>query len=127
MGRYIREMADLMGLRDWRFDLNYYPPTDDGAFAEIAPDDGKQSATIRFGADFPTYDREQQRAIVVHELVHCHLDLIQQQARKDLPRLLGQPAYDAFFPSFVRGIERGVEGIAQAWAVTLPLPPKQED
>lgn len=123
---YIREMADRMGLTDWRFEFIFYPPTDDDCFAEITPDDGKQSATIRFNADFPTYDREQQRETVVHELIHCHLDLIQQQIRNDLPKLLGQPSYDAFWPSFVRGLERGVDGLTQAWAPLMPLPPEND-
>lgn len=124
---YVWSLKDAMGLRDWIVHVVSYPPVSDEreCHAVIHPEDGKHEATVKFDADFLDEDPEEQRYIVCHELIHCHLNQVQWQVEDDLPTLLGLSAHQAFFSSFTRNVETAVDSMARAWAELLPLPPER--
>jgi hypothetical protein len=121
LGKYMRECADLMELRDWHLDLSHDPPAgDDDAYASCEPIEGRRKAVFRFAADFRKQDPETQRMVVAHELVHCHLAMAQLQAEQDTYPL-GPAASSLFQATFRRNLEYGVDGLAHALAKHLPL------
>lgn len=120
LDQYVRKVADAMGLRDWRLDVKGEPP--EYAYAQCRPTDGQRHAELRFGSDFEALEPERRRAIVVHELVHCHIAQLQWQVEKDLERHLGPSTDRVFFDSFRRNVEYAVDAIAEALAPHLPLP-----
>lgn len=121
--RYVRDIADEVGLRDWRFDVKGEPGDD--AYARCEPVDGQRYAVLRFGSDFEKLEPERRRAVVVHELVHCHTASLQSQVESDLAPHLGPSVDRMFFDSFRRNVEYAVDAVAEALAIHLPLPPER--
>lgn len=128
LGRYVRYVADEMGLRDWHLELLAEPPDgqaigdDHITLADVSPSPGRRHATIRFCADFRELNPETQRMAVVHELVHLHLAPLQHQCENDLSaEMLGGPASHVFFCGFRRNLEYAVDAMTCALAPHLPL------
>jgi hypothetical protein len=109
---YVRQLADLLRLKDWRIVVNEDLPPED-SLASCNPVPGRKYAAIRLGESFLTDDRAEQRHTLVHELLHCHLG--------PLHRLL--EAHDATPPSVRLALEYTVDGLADAISPLLPLPP----
>lgn len=121
LGGYIRTVADSLGLRDWQFSVKR-EPCDDDSQAEILCTYGRKHAEVRVGADWMDCEPTRQRLVVVHELLHCHLDPIGKLAHNDLPQVLGQPASALLAEVVQRDIEFAVDGIAEAVAGFFPEP-----
>lgn len=122
LGQYMRDRADELGLRDWHLFLTHIPPDDEDADGICTPTEGRKHATIKVCRDFKEQLKpDAQRAVIIHELLHCHFQAAVDMVRVDLPRLLGQPAYDVFFPAFRRSMEYAVDGITDAIADKFPL------
>ncbi len=124
LGPYVRDIADLMNLRDWTFQVMHEPIHSSAPHAAtITTLYGRHFAHINFAADFATYDPEEQREIVVHELLHCSFS----SANALPPRIgdiLGLAAAEVLAVFLHEKVELGVDRIANAWAKTMPLPPK---
>lgn len=120
LGRYVRWVANEMGLRDWTIEVSHdRAPSDCNAF--VTNTYGRKLATIRFCSDFRTLSPEDQRHTVAHELVHCHLESATNMVLNDLEECLGKPADRVFWSSFKRQMEYGVDALAAAYAKHLPL------
>lgn len=128
LGGYMRDLADIMGLRDWTISLEHAPPSSephDGhkVQGECAVNYGRKSATISICPDWPEDDPEEVRRVVVHELLHCHVEPVQWAFNNAANRLgfeAGSVAREAFTDAF----EVAIDGIAVAWAESLPMLPK---
>lgn len=126
-GYYVRWIADEMGLRDWRFEIEWRDPEEDrhvsghvrGASCDPVP--GRRMATLGFDDGIRKQDPEELRETVVHELVHCHLAPLWAQLRQDLLSPFGQETYDAFLASVERNMEFGVDALSVALAKHMPL------
>lgn len=129
LGNYVRELADLMGLRDWTFDIPPYPPvpTVHEGHRALASTDiayGRRVATICFADDWAKWRRSDLRNTVVHELVHCHFVVVQWQT--DLAESYMSNGEWAMYANGARtAMELHVDAVASAWAETLPLPGKK--
>jgi hypothetical protein len=109
---YVRSLADLLRLRDWQFQINEDLPPQD-AVASCAPVEGRKYAVLRFGESFLTDQPAEQRHTITHELLHCHLG--------PMCRML--EAESQFPPAARLAMEYCVDGLADAVAPLLPLPP----
>lgn len=122
VGDYLRSCADAMELRDWHIDYSREELDADGdAAADVDVLYGRKRARIRLRAGFKDLPREDQRHIVAHELVHCHVEVLLDMARNDLEQLLGKPADHVFWLSYKRQLELAVDGLTTAIAKHLPL------
>lgn len=112
---YFRTLADLMGLKDWTFEvkLNDYPE-DTSAYASIYCIEGRKHGIIRLSEDLLTEPREAQRHYCVHELIHALYATAMHAARLSL----SADAYRVWMMTF----EYAVDATAVAWAPFLPLP-----
>lgn len=133
LNTYIRYVADEMGLRDWTFTIRHGlgDEENDGTIARCQPVDGRRHATITFCSDFREHKLADQRNTVVHELIHCHLTLVQWQVERDLKGHLAPAAFTAFFDSFVRNVEHATDSLAGAVEAAVvvpkwPRPPKRK-
>lgn len=132
LARYIRRLADDMGLKDWRFDVRVtddHPKNDsiveedDKRFAIDAtcePIIGQRKATITIGTDVKEIEVEVIRHTIVHELVHCHMADFYEHGRKGILDLVHQTVYDAWMYGFSLTWEHTVDAIAVAWSEKLP-------
>lgn len=124
LGEYVRDTADKLELRDWTFNVEHAAlPSEDGlsTLADVTCTDGRKLATVRVCENFRERDPEEQRHVIVHELVHCHLTQLQDQCESDLHSLIGRPADTVFELSFRRNLEYAVDALASALAKHQPL------
>ncbi len=110
---YVRQLADILHLRDWRLDIDDGQPSDSEAVAACNPVAGRKVATIYLSELFLTSDPADQRHTLTHELLHCHLG--------PMTRMLD--IREARTPEWTLAMEYGVDGLADAIAPLLPLPP----
>ena len=110
---YVRRLADILALKDWRIDVLDELPSGDGAFASIYPIVGRKWANLRMSEEFLVAPKLDQRQTIAHELVHCHF--------APLLRLL--EARDQYDDAMRHALEYGVDGLADGIAPLLPLPP----
>jgi hypothetical protein len=122
LGRYIRHVADEMGLRDWSIGLvKRELPADQGEQANVEVVYGRKLAKITLRETFRSEHPEDQRQIIVHELVHCHFEPAVGQVRCDLEDHLSRQADRLFWEAFKRNIEYAVDALAEAIAPRMPL------
>lgn len=110
---YLRQLADLMGLKDWEFVIDSGDPNP-SCVATCRMRYAQKEMGLRIGEEFLESSAEEKRKTLVHELVHCHMESGWECAGDSMP--------ESCKPTFVRQMEYGVDGIARAWAPTLPLP-----
>jgi hypothetical protein len=110
---YVRKVADILRLRDWRLDVAEDAPSDPSAIASCAPVEGRKYAILRLGESFLTDGPIEQRHTIVHELLHCHLG----------PMIRMIEAHDGLPPAAKLAMEYCVDGLADAIAPLLPEPP----
>ncbi|MCL5292552.1 MAG: hypothetical protein M1548_08515 [Actinobacteria bacterium] len=120
---YVRQIADLLHLKDWRIRIEVDEAEDfDGFMAVVHPIEGRKRARLILCKEWLELSPEDQRHSIVHELVHCHLAGAGDIVRLDLLKNMSQSSYDIFYGGFKRQIEYAVDGLADAVAPLLPLP-----
>lgn len=72
IGRYLRDVADMIGLREWTLELSYEPAPGEDSLADCASTGGRLKARVRVCSDFNDLPLEVKRLTLIHELVHCH-------------------------------------------------------
>ena len=131
LGRYVRELADVMGLRDWTITVAGDAPDGDphDAESEIGADCtvtyGRKSAIIRLADGWESWEATDVRYVVVHELVHCHT-IPMQWAVNNIAAHVTPAMFDMLTSAHTDFHELAVDGIATAWAAMLPLPIRTE-
>ena len=118
---YIRHLADWLGLKDWRIDLDRDPCTRETAGASNFTFYGRKKADITFGQSFLQQPVEDQRWIVAHELLHCHFDRMHKGVI-DYAESKGDDNESYFAQSHLRDFEAVVDTMAVIVATFLPLP-----
>ena len=109
---YVRQLADLMALKDWQVTIHEDLPSD-GGFASVDPPHGRKITNLRLSEEFLNDTSEIQRQTVVHELVHC----------LQAPFLRSLEVEGCERPAVKLAMEYATDAIADGWAPFLPLPP----
>lgn len=122
---WVQEAARLLGLGHWKITLKRTPLEDERqAQAMTSVCFHNKAAHIELHPDWPTYDVDEQRQILVHELLHpvtSGLRFIGETT--ELGQLLGAPMATMFEGVVKREIETMVEGLAKAIAESFPPVP----
>ena len=121
---YIQELAALLNLGQWKITISPLPPEDD-ALATCRVTSGQQLATIRIAQATIKADPEEQRATLLHELLHIHLWAIGEVVEHAFPAL-GTTAAGVLEAAHDLAAERAIDALALAIAPFFPLPPKQK-
>jgi hypothetical protein len=119
---YVRQIADLMGLKDWIVHVGDGPPTASNANASTFLRYGAKDALIKLSEDFLNDPPAHQRITIVHELIHLHL----APADGLITDFLGDET-DPRYKAYWRMMEYAIDGLAVAWAETLPLPDDDDE
>jgi hypothetical protein len=118
--RYILDIAVHMGLRDWTFSLEA-EPCEDAHAATIACTYGRKIASICVSQHWMTTAPEEQRHVIIHELVHVHLDSNLTLVEGSLPSQLGASAFSVFREAYRQHNEHATDAIASAIEEFIPL------
>jgi hypothetical protein len=121
LARYIFTIAKEFGLRDWDMYLLGDPPDTETAAASVECIYGRRKANIRVGVEFHHASPEEQREVVLHELIHVHFAQTRALIDEVLPDLLGKPAFVAFREAYRQADEHATDAIANAIADRYPL------
>lgn len=122
LGRYVRALADDVGLRDWWIDLMHDPPLHNDALATCTPTFGRKLAQVHVCHEFRHLEPVKQRWILVHELLHCHFAATQDMVRgRRLEATLGELVHGHFSADWMQAHEYAIDAIACEWAKSLPL------
>lgn len=123
LGDYMRDMANLMGLRDWMLYLGHDEPDNPNAAASCYIEHRQNEAIVRFCKDWPSLSPQQLRRYVVHELLHCHFHALWYPVEHASSHLPPGVAY-MLNEGFQDAREITLDNIARSWAEHLPLPVK---
>jgi len=122
VSKYMRILADLMGLRDWELRLSW-DAAEEGNMAEIMITQDRHIATIYLAENFTTWTREETRNTFAHELAHIFLDA-PERVVDDAAGALGETAFALLKKQHHRQIEIATDALAGALVRGLPLPAK---
>ena len=111
---YIDTLANLMGLTGWTFTVRPATASED-AEAEIEVVYGRKRAIIHLAKDWDTMSAEDQREVIVHELLHAAMAPLSQLAAELVDG-------DAATTALAHCEEWVVDQMAVAWSRELPLP-----
>lgn len=116
---YIEQLLVPMGLAGWSIELKRWECEAD-ALAHIHQNYGHRSAEISVSWEFREFDADKVRYVLVHELVHAHGSFVDMHCGKDLGKMLGSAAHEAWRSGYEQLRELEVDAIAHAWAPSLP-------
>ena len=120
-GRYARDLADRMELRDWTINM-MIRPAEEGADAACQCLSGSKTANVMIGLNFDGLSPEQQRQTICHELLHLHLSGI-ERVIIDAKQTINKYWFDIVFTGIGTHMEHAVDAIADGYAKAMPLPP----
>lgn len=124
---YVRQVADLLGLRDWTFEVECREVPADGEHGvggECRPIPGRRKAHISLFDAIWSLGAVEQRNTVVHELIHCHFaetDTYLQEMGDN--RLLSRDVADILRLSIGNAVEFGVDAMTTLLAPLMPAVP----
>ena len=124
VARYVWKLRSEMWLDRWSIDIlvTEYPGEDSGNKASIQPVNAQYRAELEVATGVAEAGGEDLRHTVVHELLHLWHRDSSDVFRLALPKALGDSAYTLLWESYRQTVELMVDGMARAWAETLPLP-----
>lgn len=117
--RYIRQSADLVGLRDWTYEVSALPCVSNRA-ADITLVEGRRIARLAFCAGFRELPERDQREAIAHELVHCHLHGVADVVRVDIAAAIRPTLHSVLWSSFERQLEHAVDAMVPVFARAIP-------
>lgn len=120
---YIRWMAGLFGLKDWRIQLSREQPKSDDAAASCMVWENQKGATISLSNWFLTnYDEAEQREVVAHELFHCHDYRMRKLIEEYVSAGDENEKAKFFLELFRREYEQLCDAVSVPFSYLLPIP-----
>lgn len=110
----LRALADRMGLKEWTLKIDDAGPASYDAIATARTTTGRKYLIVDLGDAFLDMSAEAKRHVLVHELLHAH----SWPMNDVLEKMLNESQYDIHRVQ----MEFMVDGIAEEWAKSLPLP-----
>jgi hypothetical protein len=121
--RYLRHLADLLGLRDWHITLSR-ASADSGSRAQVSVHRGKDEADVTLNSHWLSYSPEQRRMTLCHELLHCHTGRLCRVMTR-LHSMIDEPAMEFARRAHDEEEEIVVQRLARVIAPYLPLPEQE--
>jgi hypothetical protein len=116
---YIQHIAELIQLKDWRFTLERTRPESMTSDAQIYLCYGMRRGDISVPPQFFALQATEQRYLIAHELIHAHLEDLDEHVRLYTNT---QSDNEYFQAAYKREREIVVDTFALAIAPFLPLP-----
>jgi hypothetical protein len=121
---YIWEVADQMGLRDWRIDIGVEgnSPDTQVAGADHEWKEPYPHSQIRLAANWESQSAEDQRIGIVHELLHVMLIRITAVVEVDVKKIVGLETYTVLLANSMLEEEILCYKLSHLMASLYPLP-----
>lgn len=121
---YLQDLAKRLNLADWEVTLSR-DRADEGMLACVHVMDVEDYAHVRlWWPEFFDKPPEEQREILVHELLHMRLDRVQRTMVQLAEQWSENSAYQYAREAHRREVEIVAQHLARLLAPSLPLPPK---
>ena len=120
LAKYVSSLAVTLALRDWTLEFPDEEPDSGNAIASVECVYGRRLAIVRFRSDFVTQPCEEQRQVVLHELIHVQF-AHRRQATQDALEGIGREARQQAIDAITLGDEYGTDALAEAIAEFFPL------
>jgi len=122
IGEYLRYVADMLELRDWTLLVMHRSlKPNSPSLATCRTFYGQKTAEIRFRQDIAYLDPEQLRTVLIHEVLHMHIDAYPLH---NFHTALAGPAYDVVVAHLNEKLEYATDGIAHGISRFFALPPE---
>ncbi len=127
---YIREITDVLGLREWTVRLRLRPEGDDDgdeaplAVIKVSPE--SRFATMRLAHAFADEPRRLQQIVLIHEVLHIIFEPMFHVLRSELPNLVGTAPAAALDAYMSVDRERAIDALAVALSPHLPRLPARK-
>lgn len=118
---YVDVLQPILALRDWKLTVESDDSPNEGDAAAIRCIYGTRHAFINIGVSFDEHPIEQQRHVLVHELLHAHMNRIKGAVINVLNQV-GRTEYEVGKAQMVDEVEYAVDSITDALAPLCPLP-----
>lgn len=109
--------VEVMGLGEWRFDLSTKPSEDDCS-ASVFITSNSQHAQVFVCRDWNTKDPEYRQRVLIHELIHCHVDALADTVATARDAL-GTQAGALWWECCRNQFELAVDNMATAWSKSV--------
>jgi hypothetical protein len=97
VGSYLESLTAALDLVDWHVEIDWDAVADDDADAQVLLTDGRRAATVQLGRTFAHLGADDQRRVLLHELLHLHTHLLSAAVHKGAETRKGSGAYLAVF------------------------------
>lgn len=115
---WLRRQADSLGLRDWRIRVSPFDAVKGSDASSFVKDEGDETV-IAVGREFLRDDPVEQRATLVHELLHCHFQPLTRLAETLVEAELGKRTEAVIDAAVANLEERTIERLAHPLAMFL--------
>jgi hypothetical protein len=125
---YCRAVGNILKLQDWRIIVNCEKPEEEFLAISFCVE-GQHKVILKFSDEFFTITSEEQKIVVIHELLHAHLDELGEILRVDLGDLkaMSKREYELLYGMHKRQAEYITETLANAFAPFIDNPQKFYD
>lgn len=124
--RYVRTIADQMGLKNWHIHVSREAPERASDQANVFMPYNSVETTMRFGESFLTSTPEKQRWCVVHECLHLldaeRYSVVMSTLKDGDAGALSAPQWALFERAYSNADERFVDMVSRMLAPLFPLP-----
>lgn len=115
-----REIANLMGLRDWALEVEHHPPADHQALLTVEMPADRKLMLLRAGPGFWQLEEPEMRHALVHECGHALLRDMYETVRAGVRGELAGAALRIYMTHVATEKERAVDVLASVIAPRLP-------
>jgi hypothetical protein len=123
--RYVNKLKSMMGLSHWTILVQAKPCSPD-ALGETEVVHGQHLAKMYLHKDFRKDTPEDVRATIVHELLHCHMAVIEEAVsemlKPDLDDQKGKAIHKMVASLIDYECERIIDALAESMGKWMPLP-----
>jgi hypothetical protein len=120
LAKYLREMANHIGLHDWTITVIHEDPEHDTALASVECVYGRRIANVRVCHDFDVHPPEEQRTACLHELLHVHFWATHQTVL-DMTGYLGSEGREIARDAWRQNQEHAIDAVAEAFSDHFPV------
>lgn len=123
--RYVNKLKNMMGLSNWTIMMQTKPSSSD-ALGETEVIHGQHLAKMYLHKDFRKDKPEDLRATIVHELLHCHMAVIEEAVHEVLKPDPDDAKAKAIHKMVISLIEyeneRIIDSLAESMGKWMPTP-----
>lgn len=119
---HLLKLQPMLRLQDWTIKVIWDDQNDesDDCYATNTPQGDSHHCEVRFAKKFLELDNKEMTQVIIHELMHCHLFIIEDYTSDVVNEVAAVKTAKVFNIGFTKLIETSIDSIADAFAELLP-------